>query len=301
MSKMARTQLGRGIAVDGPEDIPGFESEEEEARFWAEHELGEGMLDKMHPLGDDVLPPARADGRPTREPDRRRVDEQGRAHKGSQRQVQTYVNWRTHELNQAIAETLGDLRDAHVEWVSPLQGDGFREYRDLDFLTHLGLEHHAQSLGQFWPVRGPVWDALALVHLRASDRPAALLVEAKSYPGEMYGGGAKATARGSVDKIRAALEQTQLWLGVPPDPDPWLGSLYQHANRLAHLYWLNEVAGVRAWLAYLLFVDDHDHRPSTRDLWRIAVKNADRELRLDERHVPGLGYVLLQAVASEET
>jgi predicted DNA binding CopG/RHH family protein len=32
---------------------------EEEARFWAEHELGDEMLDRMRPLDDDVLPPAR--------------------------------------------------------------------------------------------------------------------------------------------------------------------------------------------------------------------------------------------------
>lgn len=50
--------------VEHPRDIPAFASEDEEARYWAEHELGDEMLDRMQPLGEEVLPPARARTRP---------------------------------------------------------------------------------------------------------------------------------------------------------------------------------------------------------------------------------------------
>ena len=50
--------------IERPEQIPAFASEEEEARYWAEHELGDEMLDRMEPLGEDALPPPRARTRP---------------------------------------------------------------------------------------------------------------------------------------------------------------------------------------------------------------------------------------------
>ncbi len=44
-------------------------------------------------------------------------------------------------------------------------------------------------------------------------------------------------------------------------------SLYQSANRYAHLYWLREVAGVDAWLTHLLFVDDPTYGATSQELW----------------------------------
>lgn len=50
--------------VERAEDIPTFASEEEEARYWSEHELGDKMLDSMESLGEEVLPPPRTVARP---------------------------------------------------------------------------------------------------------------------------------------------------------------------------------------------------------------------------------------------
>ncbi|MGH2763836.1 MAG: CopG family antitoxin [Thermoleophilaceae bacterium] len=50
--------------VERPEDIPAFASEDEEAQFWSEHELGDNMLKDMKPLAEDVLPPPRTPARP---------------------------------------------------------------------------------------------------------------------------------------------------------------------------------------------------------------------------------------------
>ncbi len=55
---------GKRQVVERPEDIPAFASEEEEAQFWSEHELGDSMLEDMQPLAADALPPPRTPARP---------------------------------------------------------------------------------------------------------------------------------------------------------------------------------------------------------------------------------------------
>jgi hypothetical protein len=73
-----------------------------------------------------------------------------------------------------------------------------------------------------------------------------------------------------------------------------MGPLYQTANRLAHLYWLREVVGARAWLVHLLFVDD-PHGPSTREEWVSAMETANEQLGLGGTTVAHVGHVLLDA------
>jgi len=51
----------RREVIESPDQIPAFASEEEEARFWADHELGDGMLDRLGEL-DAALPPSRSGG-----------------------------------------------------------------------------------------------------------------------------------------------------------------------------------------------------------------------------------------------
>ncbi len=50
--------------IQSPEEIPAFQTEEEEAEFWATHSLGDGMLDKMGPVPEDTLPPTRPRTKP---------------------------------------------------------------------------------------------------------------------------------------------------------------------------------------------------------------------------------------------
>ena len=45
--------------VHSLEAIPEFAGEEEEARFWAEHRLGEELLEAMSPPPEGLLPPPR--------------------------------------------------------------------------------------------------------------------------------------------------------------------------------------------------------------------------------------------------
>jgi hypothetical protein len=198
-------------------------------------------------------------------------------------------------LNDALVSEFPELTGQEVEWRSPLAEDRYREYHDEAFLDQVDLGDHAADLATFWPRGGPVWDALAVVRL--SGRPGIVLAEGKSYPDELFGPGCQASAS-SRAKIEAALERTQEWLGLALDPGRWCGRLYQTAKRLAHLYFFNEVLGVRAWFVHLLFVDDPHGRTSAHE-WGYAISEANSELGL-EHAVPRAGHVLLPAAPADE-
>lgn len=191
-----------------------------------------------------------------------RIDSTGRAHAGSQRQIQMYVDEKTLAFNSAIAQSLSryDLDEKDIHWVSPLAADTYSEYRDAEFLERVGLGVLAPRLREFWPRGGPCWDALARVE------GGCLLIEAKSHVSEIYGGGCGASPKGK-QKIQAALDATKAWLGVSPEAD-WAGRLYQSANRYASLYFLREIAGVRAFLVNVYFMGDRPPRTATRRMGR---------------------------------
>jgi uncharacterized protein (DUF4415 family) len=88
--------------VESSEEIPQFSNEAEEAEFWASHSLGETFLEKMKPLPEDILPPAR----PRTQPISLRLDsdvlERVRAlaetkHKGYQTLMKEFVVERLYE------------------------------------------------------------------------------------------------------------------------------------------------------------------------------------------------------------
>jgi hypothetical protein len=45
------------IPVDGPEEIPGFKDENEEAAFWRTHRFSLAFLRQMPPAPPEMLPP----------------------------------------------------------------------------------------------------------------------------------------------------------------------------------------------------------------------------------------------------
>jgi hypothetical protein len=219
-----------------------------------------------------------------------RVNENGRAFAGSQRWIQYYVNYGQNDLNDAIIQSQDSLRGSHaLQWVSPLESDGFTEYRDETFLACLGFPHLGAQYSACWPRNGPCWDALAVV--RRNGENGVLLVEAKSYPDEFFGSGCGAGAR-SRRRIEQALAATKASLGADAQAD-WLGRLYQFANRLAHVYLLRERLRVPAWLVNVCFTDD-PHAPTTLAQWQAALPPVHAELGLGE-DLPFVSTVFLQA------
>lgn len=192
----------------------------------------------------------------------RRVIE-GRALKGSQRQLQDYVNRRPDLLSKIIIENLpSDYRSAQIRWISPLEEENYREYRDAFFLEKLGLDHLANSLAGFWPRNGPSWDGLGV--LDSDNFRNVLLVEAKSHVPELFSGGCKATPD-SLTMITSAVMEARNWYGIN-DNSNWLGPLYQSANRLTHLYFFRQRMNVPAWLVNVYFIDD-PYRPTSMAEW----------------------------------
>jgi hypothetical protein len=227
---------------------------------------------------------------------RSRVDELGRAFAGSQLQIQIYVNRREEELSRAVLNALPSLASLspRVHWVSPLESEKFIEYKDAEFLRAAGLVHLSPKLKEFWPFRGPNWDALAAVEIdKSPDGRGVVLLEAKSHPSEIYSTGCQASSPKSLRMIKAALQQTKGWLDVSDDTN-WTGTLYQSANRLAHLYFFHEIVGVQAWLVNAYFIND-PHSPTTLENWRNALKQVKEELGLTDILVPNTAELFLEA------
>ena len=220
--------------------------------------------------------------------------------KGSKLQTQLYVNKRPSVLGDAIRDLFEELAGADFAWRSPLTSGGYAEYWDGRFSSELGLGQHADALRMFWPTGGPHWDALANVMLPGTSEPGVLLVEGKSYPNEMLKGSPVDPKKGSPSRsqIERALAWTQGRIGCPLDVDAWTGALYQNANRLAHLYWL-ESRGVQAWLVHLLFTGD-PHGSTSEGEWEEAAKLADEHMGIAGYSIPRAGHVCLEAGTYKE-
>lgn len=217
----------------------------------------------------------------------------GRATRGSQRQLQDYVNLAPSLLDEVILSALPiriQQSFPRIRWVSPLAADEFCELRDAAFLSALGLGQFAKELNSFWPTFGPCWDALAILttSLHAS-LPIALLVEAKSHVQEVYGNGCQA-AGNSRALIESSLSAAKRWCDARADAD-WTGPLYQCANRISHLYFMRQRLNRPCFLISLYFVDD-PYRPTSLSEWLTALRTVHRELGLTAA-VPGLVEVFL--------
>jgi hypothetical protein len=225
---------------------------------------------------------------------RSRVDETGSAFHGSQHQIQLYVNKHAATLSQSVIVANPSVpRDAQIEWVSPLQNKQYQEYWDGAFLDALGLGAFRQELADFWPKRGPHWDALAKVE--HAGKLGAILVEAKAHPTEIYNDTGSDASPESRKIIEASLRRTCEWLKVAYGAI-WTGSLYQSANRLAHLYFLREVARVDARLVNVYFLDDRGFKPTSRDEWVPALAKVKTELGIANISFPYSCEVFLPAI-----
>jgi hypothetical protein len=184
----------------------------------------------------------------------RRTDHLGRAYKGTQ-----------------------------LVWKSPLEKEEFKEYRDESFLEAVNLKGSAPKLAEFWPSRGgPHWDGLAILE-ENGETTGIVLVEAKSYPLEMYGPGCNAKLKSESRKlIERSTKVAKDWFDAKASVDQWLGPYYQFANRLSHIYFLRERARIDAWLVNLCFVNDETRHPTSKEDWKTGLELAKNELGLKD-------------------
>lgn len=197
--------------------------------------------------------------------------------RGSLKWMQRAVADRWEDLERDILNALPTAKS--IEWLSPLLHDEMAEYRDEAWLERIGCLHLNDELMEFWPRRGPQWDALA-----RTDAGHVLVFEAKAHIGEFCSPPSQASGKSRL-LIEASMQRIASDLGVPETRhQDWLKHFYQYADRLAHLHWLRS-HDVDAKLVLLGFVND-DEMPgnTTPEAWRASYILADHVLGLPSRH-----------------
>jgi len=190
--------------------------------------------------------------------------------------MQDLVNHAPYLLDRAIARELNLTPTENIQWLSPLESDGYTEYRDQAFLATLERQPKRSSLSAFWPARGPQWDALG----RTSSGQL-LLVEAKAHIGELLSTPCQA-AGASLKVIRASIDRVKRAL-APRSQTDWCAVYYQYTNRLAHLYFLRTMNDLPAYLVFLYLTGDADMGgPKTAEEWSGALRLLHKHLGIQD-------------------
>lgn len=208
---------------------------------------------------------------------------------GSQRWLQVAVDRRPDLLLSALRDPLQLPADAEIVWYSPRAEDAFREYQDMEALRRLGIESLPQrSLADFWPQRGPVWDALG----KSSDGQL-IFVEAKAHIAEAASSGTGA-GPDSRALIECSMAEARSYFASGATAD-WTGRFYQYANRLAHHYLFREVNGLPSHLVFLYFTNASEMKGPESELeWQGAIQRLHAALGLGrEIRRPGVHDVFI--------
>lgn len=199
--------------------------------------------------------------------------------RGSLKGIQILINKNQNVIDNLIKGAVSELRDTKINWKSPLMADDYAEYRDNDFLKIVGLKLDDINLANFWPSRGPQWDALA-----STSNGHIILVEAKANLPELKSGGTQAKEP-SKSKIDAALKETKDFMGVNNEVD-WSKSYYQYTNRLAHLYFLKKVSNIPTYLVNVYFINDESVRgPKSVGEWQIVIDKMKNHLGITNHNL----------------
>ena len=181
-----------------------------------------------------------------------------------------------------LRQNLGITNTEPIQWLSPLEGDEYAEYRDKAFLERLGIGTINLDLTNFWPSRGPQWDALG----KSKTTNKIFLVEAKAHIPELIST-LQASNPDSISKILESLEKTKAAFGCKAEYD-WTKLFYQYANRLAHANFLRQ-NNIAAYLVSVYFLNDSEmDGPRTAEEWKGAIRLVHRCLGLREHLLKGL-------------
>jgi hypothetical protein len=195
---------------------------------------------------------------------------------GSLRDTQALVNMFPKLLFREISQAIS-IKSKEINWVSPRQDDEFAEYRDEAFIRKIGIETLRYPLNDFWPQKGPQWDALGV-----GEHGEVFLVEAKANMPEIVSPGTLSRGK-SRDLIEKSLNETKLYLNIGKGID-WTGNFYQYTNRIAHLYFLRVLNKIPAYLIFIYFLGDTSvSGPSTVKEWQAAITVVHKCLGL-KRH-----------------
>ena len=199
---------------------------------------------------------------------------------GSQRWLQVAIERAPNLLHEALRPALGQSPNVAIQWRSPVRADHFREYRDLAALRRLGIPSLPyRKLSEFWPQRGPVWDALG----NTTDDQM-IFVEAKAHLNELSSPASRATPA-SLERIRKSLDEARQHF-APQSQADWSGAYYQYANRLAHHYLFRTLNGLPSRMIFLYFINAEEMGgPTSKEEWRNAIDTVHSTLGLDHTRI----------------
>ena len=145
---------------------------------------------------------------------------------GSEYHLLRFLDQHSDYLYERVKQVTGAQS---VDWRNHHPAKG--EWKRLDFLPKSSVARKGWK--EFWPTSGGQhnWDAVG--RILVEDRWEWLLVEAKSYPGELRTN-CRAKEDNGCPKIKKALNRTKRELGISTRAD-WLNGYYQYANRIAAL------------------------------------------------------------------
>ena len=181
---------------------------------------------------------------------------------GSEFQLMRFLGHHRQELNTMIKEATGETGD--IQWLDfpydnkRISGDG--EWKGINCFQLLENKDEIRSIKskwrEFWPQSGnPMnWDGIFRIGKKW------FFVEAKAHEEECCQKcGSK--DRGSREKITSAFKKTQEWCDATEKEIPWIDTnCYQLANRLAFLYFCNEICGIETGIVYIGFINGYRHK-----------------------------------------
>jgi hypothetical protein len=151
----------------------------------------------------------------------------------------------------------------------------------MEALRRLGVKSLShRTLNDFWPNRGPVWDALA-----KTTSGKLIFVEAKAHIAEAASPGSKASPN-SLELIHRSLAEARRFY-APKAAADWAGIFYQYANRLAHHYLFRKLNQLPSHMVFLYFINASDvNGPSTELEFHGAIQLIHAALGLSPTKLP---------------
>ena len=210
---------------------------------------------------------------------------------GSEYQLLRFLGHHRNFLNNEILKQTGI--EGVIEWEDypsdskRLSLDG--EFKGIEFLKNYPDYASIKAKWKnFWPQSGNSqnWDGIFYCNKVIYLVEAKAHLETNSLKSELESdcGAENADSKKHIDE---AFEKTREFFGIKAVND-WTKKYYQQANRLAFIYFLNEICGIKAELVNIFFINGYDTKENDYGVtseaeWKAAIKDEYDYLGLTDR------------------